>query len=234
MYILLGKTMTVSQMNTEIARFNMIEQQIRPWEVLDPVVLKLLSVVRREDFVPPAYSDLAFVDMEIPLVSNARPGQTMLPPRLEARMLQELKIKNNDTVLEVGTGSGFMAALLAAKAEFVYSVEIDPLLADIARNNLQEAGVVNVSVVTGDAAQGWAEKAPYDVIVLSGSTPVLPESLLQQLKIGGRLVAVVGDAPAMQMQLVTRANENSFQTIGVLETVLAPLVNAAKREKFVF
>ncbi len=222
--------MATVTMNTEQARFNMIEQQIRPWEVLDPTVLSLLSVVKREDFVPAAYNDLAFADVEIPISSS----QSMLVPRMEARILQELGVKHTDTVLEIGTGSGYMAALLAAKAEFVYSIEIDPALADTARNNLQTSGVANVTVVTGDGALGWAENAPYDVIVLSGSTPVLPEAILQQLKIGGRLVAVVGELPAMQLQLVIRTTEDAFSTINVLETVVAPLVNATQRDKFVF
>jgi protein-L-isoaspartate(D-aspartate) O-methyltransferase len=226
--------MAVASMNTEQARFNMIEQQIRPWEVLDPVVLHLLSVVKREDFVPAAYKDLAFADVEIPLAASKEPGQTLLAPKMEARMLQELGIRNTDTVLEIGTGSGYMAALLAARAEYVYSIEIDPALAETARKNLQQAGIANVSVETGDGAQGWATKAPYDVIVLSASTPVLPSALLGQLRVGGRLVAVVGEAPAMQLQLVTRTDENAFNTINVLETVVAPLINALQRDKFVF
>jgi protein-L-isoaspartate(D-aspartate) O-methyltransferase len=210
----------------------MIEQQIRPWNVLDPAVLNLLSVVKREDFVPAALRDLAFADLEIPLGSG--PGQTMLAPKIEARLLQELGLKNTDTVLEIGTGSGYMAALLAAKAEFVYSVEIDPALVDVARKNLQQAGIVNVSVDLGDAAQGWSLYAPYDVIVLCGSTPVLPDALLRQLKIGGRLVAAVGEAPAMQVQLVVRTDEDAFTTSVVFETVVAPLTNAMQLEKFVF
>lgn len=226
--------MAAATMNIEQARFNMIEQQIRPWEVLDPTVLELLSVVKREAFVPAAHKDLAFADVEIPLGSNGINGQTMLAPRIEARMLQELAIKAKDKVLEIGTGSGYMAALLAARAEFVYTVEIDPELVDLARRNLQQAGVANVSVDLGDAAQGWPLYAPYDVIVVSASTPVLPESMLKQLKIGGRLVAVVGEEPAMQVQLVTRTEENAFTTINVFETVVAPLVNATQREKFVF
>jgi len=226
--------MAAATMNIEQARFNMIEQQIRPWEVLDPTVLELLSVVKREAFVPAAHKDLAFADVEIPLGSKGISGQTMLAPRVEARMLQELAIKAKDKVLEIGTGSGYMAALLAARAEFVYTVEIDPELVDLARRNLQQAGVANVSVDLGDAAQGWPLYAPYDVIVVSASTPVLPESMLKQLKIGGRLVAVVGEVPAMQVQLMTRTEENAFTTINMFETVVAPLVNATQREKFVF
>ena len=226
--------MTAVTMNFEQARFNMIEQQIRPWEVLDPLVLELLSVVKREDFVPEAHKALAFADLEIPLADTPGVGQTMLVPRMEARMLQELGVKTKDSVLEIGTGSGYMAALIAAKAEFVYSVEIDSRLAEMARKNLQRADVANVSVELGDGAQGWAQQAPYDAIVLSGSTPVLSEALLRQLKIGGRLVAVVGEAPAMHLQLVTRTEENAFNTINVLETVVAPLLNAPQRNKFVF
>ena len=221
-------------MNFEQARFNMIEQQIRPWEVLDPVVLELLSAVKREDFVPEAYRALAFADLEIPLSDKPGIGQTMLVPRMEARMLQELGLKTKDTVLEIGTGSGYMAALMAAKAEFVYSVEIDPALVEMARTNLEKAGVANVSVELGNAGQGWTPYAPYDAIVLSASLPVLPDELQRQLKIGGRLVAVVGEAPVMHLQLVTRTDENAFNTINVLETVVAPLVNAAQPDKFVF
>lgn len=226
--------MAAVAMNTEKARFNMIQQQIRTWEVLDPGVLALLSVVKREDFVPAEHRDLAFADVEIPLKANALSGQTMLAPRVEARLLQELAVKNSDKVLEIGTGSGYMAALLAAKAEFVYSVEIDPELVDLARANLQKADVANVSVDLGDAACGWGLYAPYDVIVVSASVPVLPESLLRQLKVGGRLVAIVGEGPTMEAQLVKRTDENAFSTVNLFETVVAPLVNAPRPEKFVF
>lgn len=226
--------MTTTAMNRDQARFNMIEQQIRPWNVLDTEVLQHLALLRRDDFAPAAHRDLAFADVEIPLLPDARPGQSMLPPRLEARIFQELALRNTDKVLEVGSGSGYMAALLATRAEFVHSVEIDPRLAELARSNLQRAGVVNVFVETGDAAQGWSAKAPYDAIVLSGSTPRLSDTLLRQLKVGGRLIAVVGEAPVMVMQLVTRTGEDSFTTTNVLETLLAPLLNAPKRSKFVF
>jgi protein-L-isoaspartate(D-aspartate) O-methyltransferase len=226
--------MTAVTMSTEKARFNMIQQQIRPWDVLDQGVLDVLSVVRREAYVPEAYQNLAFADVELPLGDGSVPGQVMLAPKMEARMLQELALRNTDKVLEIGTGSGYMAALLAEKAEIVYSVEIDPLLVAQARANLQRAGVANVSVDLGDGAQGWSLYAPYDVIVLSGSTPVLPPSLLQQLKIGGRLIAVVGELPAMQLQRVTRTDENAFNTINVLETVVAPLCHAAHPDRFVF
>ena len=226
--------MTTTAMNRDQARFNMIEQQIRPWNVLDTEVLQHLALLRRDDFAPAAHRDLAFADVEIPLLPDACPGQSMLPPRLEARIFQELALRNTDKVLEVGSGSGYMAALLATRAEFVHSVEIDLRLAELARSNLQRAGVVNVFVETGDAVQGWSAKAPYDAIVLSGSTPRLSETLLRQLKVGGRLIAVVGEAPVMVMQLVTRTGEDSFTTVSVLETLLAPLLNAPQRSKFVF
>jgi protein-L-isoaspartate(D-aspartate) O-methyltransferase len=217
-------------LDMEQARFNMIEQQIRPWEVLDPVVLDLLSTVKREDFVPPACKPLAFTDVELPLGN----GATMLEPKVEARLLQEAAIKNTDKVLEIGTGSGYMAALLAARAQYVVSVEIEPALVTMARDNLSRAGVANVSVEQGDAVRGWAAKAPYDVIVVSASLPVLPKELLNQLQVGGRLVAIVGEQPVMSAQLVTRTGESTFNTVNLFETVAAPLRNAVQREQFVF
>ena len=220
----------MSNLDMEQARFNMIEQQIRPWDVLDPEVLALLSEVKREEFVPAASKTLAFADVELPLGN----GTSMLEPKLEARLLQEAAVKHTDKVLEIGTGSGYMAALLAARAEFVVSVEIDTSLAATARENLARAGVVNVSVEQGDAARGWAAKAPYDVIVVSGSLPVLPEALLKQLQIGGRLVGIVGEAPVMSAQLVTRTGEATFNTVNLFETVVAPLRNAVQVEQFVF
>ena len=217
-------------MDFEQARFKMIEQQIRPWEVLDPTVLDLLSVVRREEFVPPALKTLAFADLELPIGQ----GQTMLAPKLEARILQELGVRKTDVVLEVGTGSGYMAALLASKAEYVVSIEIDPVLAQFAEQNLARAGVANVSVEVGDAARGWPEQAPYDVIVVSGSLPQLPDEFRRELKVGGRLVAIVGEAPAMQVQLVTRTDEDAWNTVNLFETVVAPLRHVERKSAFVF
>lgn len=217
-------------MDMEQARFNMIEQQIRPWEVLDPEVLGLLAAVRREDFVPASHRALAFADIEMPLGN----GQTMLQPKIEARILQEVAVRNTDIVLEVGTGSGYMAALLAAKAEYVYSVELDPQLAESARQNLERAGVANVTVATGDASEGWPDQGPYDVIVISGSLSELPEAFLQQLKVGGRLAAFIGEAPAMQARLITRTGEQAFNTINLFETVVAPLKTTQHRQRFVF
>lgn len=226
--------MSVMAMDFEKARFNMIQQQIRPWDVLDPEVLKLLSVVKREDFVPVQYKELAFADVELPLSLNGNASQTMLAPRMEARMLQELNVKNSDKVLEIGAGSGYMAALLAAKAQFVFTVDIDPAMVEMARRNLTRAGVANVSVDLGDAAQGWDLYAPYDVIVVSASLPTVPESMLRSLKVGGRLVAVVGSLPTMEVQLITRTSDDAYTTENVFETAVAPLVNAKQLEKFVF
>ncbi|HZX32850.1 MAG TPA: protein-L-isoaspartate O-methyltransferase [Rhodocyclaceae bacterium] len=211
-------------MNIEQARFNMIEQQIRPWEVLDPAVLDLLFVVKREDFVPQAYRALAFADLEVPLGN----GQVMLAPKIEARLLQELGVKKTDKVLEIGTGSGYMAALLAARAEQVTTVELLPELAQAARQNLEQAGVANVTVETGNGLTGWPQKGPYDVIVISGSVPVLPSDVLKQLKVGGRLVAIVGEAPVMEAQMVTCTAEGVFNTVNLFETVVPALTGVTK------
>lgn len=217
-------------MNLEKARYNMVEQQVRPGNVLDQEVLDLLAVVKREAFVPAAYRALAFADSEIPLGH----GAAMLAPLTEAKILQSLHLRKSDKVLEIGTGSGYMAALLAARTDHVYSVEIVPELAARARENLKGQDVDNVTVEEGDGARGWAAHAPYDVIVLSGSTPVLPDAFLQQLKIGGRLFAVVGEAPVMQAQLATCVAEGSFQTTNLFETSIVQLKNAQQRERFVF
>ena len=217
-------------MNIEQARFNMIEQQIRPWEVLDPQVLDLLFVVKREDFVPSAYRNLAFADMEIPIGE----GQVMLAPRIEARLLQDLGIKKTDKVLEVGTGSGYMAALLAARAEHVVTVECRPALADFARQNLAKAGIDNVTVETGCGAEGWVQCAPYDAIVVSGSVPAVPQALLRQLRVGGRLAVVVGEAPVMEAQLITCTAEGTYQTVNLFETVIPALDGISPKSAFSF
>jgi protein-L-isoaspartate(D-aspartate) O-methyltransferase len=217
-------------MNLEKARYNMVEQQIRPCNVLDQEVLDLLAVVKREAFVPAAYRALAFADVEIPLGH----GAVMLAPVIEAKILQALHLRKSDKVLEIGTGSGCLAALLAARTDHVYSVEIVPELAAQARGNLKSQEADNVTVEEGDGARGWAAHAPYDVIVLSGSTPVLPDAFLQQLKVGGRLFAVVGEAPVMQAQLVTCVAEGRYQTANLFETSIAQLKNAQQRERFVF
>lgn len=197
-------------MDLNQARFNMIEQQIRPWEVLDPQVLALLSVVHREDFVPAAHKALAFVDMEIPL--GKAPDQVMLAPRVQARLLQDLAVKKTDKVLDIGTGSGFMAALLGHQAAHVLSLEIDADLAAQAQARLKKAGADNVTVRQADGSQGAAAHGPFDVILINGSVAEVPAALLQQLTVGGRLAAIVGDEPMMRATLITRTGENSWTT----------------------
>lgn len=217
-------------MNIEQARFNMVENQIRPWEVLDQQVLDLLYVVKREDFVPAAYRALAFSDLEIPIGA----GEHMWQPKIEARVLQELALKPTDQVLEIGTGSGYFAALLAHRAQHVYSVEIQPELKASGEANLRRAGVANVTVELGDGASGWTRHAPYDVIVLTGSTAVLPQQFLQQMKVGARLFAVVGNPPVMAARLVTCTGEGVYNAIDLFETSVAPLANALTGERFSF
>lgn len=226
----LERTSMIAEMDFERARFNMIEQQIRPWEVLDQKVLDLLFRVRREEFVPEAYRLLAFADMEIPLGH----GETMLQPKLEARMLQELAVQETDRVLEVGTGSGYMTALLASLAAHVYSVEIIPEFSTSAGAKLAAHGFRNVTLEIGDAARGWDRHAPYDAIILTGSTPVLPEAFQESLKPGGRLLAVVGEPPIMEARLVTCISAGVYRSVGLFETCIAPLRNALQPERFVF
>lgn len=217
-------------MNIEQARFNMIEQQIRTWDVLDQEVLDLLVTVRREEFVPAPYKNLAFVDTEIPLPG----GENMLTPKLEARLLQEVGVKKHENVLEIGTGSGYMAALLAYKGRHVTSIEISPQLKTLAEKNLADYGISNVTVELGNGAQGWANGIQFDVIVISGSVPVLPDVFLQQLKVGGRLAAIIGDAPVMSAHIVTRVSETAYDTIKLFETVITPLKSAVTPSHFTF
>ena len=225
-------------MNIEKARFNMIEQQIRPWDVLDLSVLELLSVVKREDFVPAALKGMAFVDMEIPLLSPSedamRLGQCMLAPRLEARLLQDLALQPTDTVLEIGAGSGYMAALLARKAHRVVSLEINPALAKMARDNLRNAGIQNAEVRLADGAEPVPAEGSYEAILLSGSVAEVPHNLLALLKVGGRLAAIVGDEPVMRATIVTRTSDTNFRTVQSWDTVAPRLQNFPEPSRFKF
>lgn len=214
----------------ERARFNMVEQQIRTWEVLDTRVLDLLHQVKREAFVPPAYQALAFADLEIPIGL----GEVMLPPKLEARILQEVAVTPQDRILEIGTGSGYMTALLASQGAHVYSVDVVDAFVHIASAKLAEHGIKNVTLETGDAAQGWEKHGPYDVIVLTGSVPMLAESFQQSLAVGGRLFAVVGEAPVMEARLITCVGTGSWQTASLFETCIPALRHAPQRAKFSF
>ncbi len=214
--------------NMEQARFNMIEQQIRPWDVLDTRILELLHRVRREHFVPENKVAMVFMDMEIPLGH----GALMWPPKLEARVVQELHLKRSDRVLEVGTGSGYLTALLAALSGHVTSVEIEPELSEMAKSRLHAHHFENVALEIGDASRGWEGK--YDAIVLTGSTPILPKAFGESLNVGGRLFAIVGEAPVMEARLITRVAPDVFETVNIMETCIAPLQNAQQPERFVF
>lgn len=217
-------------MNVEQARFNMIEQQIRPWNVLDPNVLELLSLVRREEFVPPAHRALAFADVQIPLGE----GQFMLAPRLEARMLQEAQVQRHERVFEVGAGSGFVAALLAHRARSVVSAERRPALARMAAVNLERAGISNVSVREADASTGPFNDAPFDVVVMSGSVASVPQVLLDQVAPGGRLIAIVGHEPVMRCVIMQRLDDGTFSSLSPFDTVAPRLEHFAEASAFSF
>jgi protein-L-isoaspartate(D-aspartate) O-methyltransferase len=233
-------------MNIEQARFNMIEQQIRPWDVLDAGVLSLLAMVRREDFVPAAYKALAFVDCEVPLTGgdpgvpghqngqDGHGGPCMLAPRVEARLLQEARVQRHERVLEVGAGSGFMAALLAHRAQSVITLECVPALAVMAAANLRHAGVLNAGVREMDGARGLAGEAPFDVIMLSGSVAEVPQVLLDQLKVGGRLLAIAGFEPVMHALRITRLSATALQSEQLFDTVAPRLSGFAEPSSFVF
>lgn len=217
-------------MKLEQARFNMIEQQIRPWDVLDSSVLSLLAIVKREDFVPAAYKSMAFVDTEVPLPG----GQHMLAPKVEARLLQELAVQRHERVLLIGAGSGYLAALLAHKAQRVTALEVDATLAQFAKDNLARARVANVDVRHANGAQGLASEAPFDVILLCGSVPSVPPALLDQLKIDGRLAAIVGDEPVMRATLITRSSELGFVSVQLFDTVAPRLAGFEEPSRFKF
>jgi len=219
-------------MDMERARFNMVECQIRTWDVLDPRILDLVARAPREDYVPAVYRQLAFADMNIPLGN----GQVMMQPKVEARLLQELDINPADKVLEIGTGSGYFTSLLANLAQHVYSVEIFPDFSRAALEKLAHHGHQNVTLEVGDAAAGWDRHAssPYDVIVLTGSVPVLPDAFKQSLAPNGRLFAVVGTSPAMEATIVRRINAASFSQRSIFETDLLALVNAKAPARFAF
>lgn len=217
-------------MNLDQARFNMIEQQIRTWEVLDERILSLLKQVPREQFVPDSERSLAFADVSIPLGH----GQAMMQPKIEARMLQALNVRPSDVVLEVGTGSGYVTALFATLAKHVYSVDIFEEFTTSANAKLARAGIRNVTLETGDASHGWPDHGPYDVIAITGSLPQVPEAYQRALKPNGRLFVVVGEEPAMEALLITHMGEGAWSRESLFETCLPPLINVQPPRHFVF
>ena len=217
-------------MDLEKARFNMIEQQIRPWEVLDDTILCLLQRIKREEYVPEAYRAMAFMDLEIPLGH----GESMLSPKVEARLVQELHLDPTDKVLEVGTGCGYMTALLASLAGHVHSLEIIPEFSQAAAQKLAAHDISNVTCEIGDAARGWQKYAPYDVIVVTGSLPLLPDEFIAQLKPGGRLLAFIGLAPAMEARLTRLIEPGVIDSEVIFETDVRALKNASQPAQFAF
>lgn len=217
-------------MNIEQARFNMIEQQIRPWDVLDTSVLSLLSAVRREDFVPQAHRSLAFMDLEIPLAN----GGALLPPRVEARLVQDLNLSKHDAVLQIGVGTGYITALLAHKAQRVVALDSREDLVAAARQNLRQAGIANADVQQGNGVEGLRGQAPFDAILLAGSVQTVPQALLDQLKVGGRLLAIVGNEPVMQATLITRTGDKQFEHQELFDTVAPRLPGFTNANSFTF
>jgi protein-L-isoaspartate(D-aspartate) O-methyltransferase len=220
----------MTETNLEQARFNMIEQQIRPWEVLDPKVLDVLAQTPREEFVPEAYRPMAFVDMEIPLGE----GEFMMAPKVEGRMLQALDVQPSDVVLEVGTGSGYVTACLAKLGAHVYSVERNEAFKLAAQKRLAELGITNVTQRTGDASHGWTQQPRYDVIAVTGSMPEYHDGFEKSLALGGRLFVIVGEAPVMEAMLIRRVGEDSYARTKLFETCLPPLAGLEKKPEFVF
>ena len=217
-------------MDFEQARHNMVEQQIRTWEVLDLAVLELFETIRREDFVPPEFRRLALADSNIPLPH----GQVTMTPKVEARLLQSLVLQRTDRVLEVGTGCGFLTALLGCCAGDVHSVDIFPEFTASAAPKLGRSGITNVHLYTGDAALGWPQAGPYDAVVVTGSVPVLPDACTDQLTPGGRLFVIVGQSPVMEALLITRAAGGGFSREVLFETDLPPLLGLPAPSSFRF
>lgn len=217
-------------MNFEQARSNMIEQQIKPWDVPNQAVLDIISEIHREDFMPDAYKRLALADIRIPLSH----GQVTMTPKVEARLLQALEVKPEDEILEVGTGSAYMTALLAKSGHHVLSTDIHSVFTELAGPKLQQHSIHNVTLECGNAIHGWQQSAPFDVIVLTGSVPFLEECIQQQLKIGGRLFAITGSSPVMEAKLIKRISESDWSNEILFETDLPELEGATQVEQFTF
>ena len=217
-------------MNFEQARSNMVEQQVRPWEVLDERVLELLETTHREDFVPVKYRKMAFTDMAIPLDHD----QNMMKPVVEGRLLQALELKPEETVLEIGTGSGFITACLAQMAKSVVTVDIHEQFSNEAGAKLKEKDIHNVELETGDVMTGWQPEQAHDVIVVTGSVPDIPDHFRGWVNPGGRMFVVSGEEPAMEAKLLTKLNATEWREESLFETDLARLFNAEKAPEFEF
>lgn len=226
------RLLVANTMNIEQVRFNMIEQQIRTWDVLDTDVLDLLHTLKRENFVPPAQKNFALMDIETPLAPISS-TQKMWPPRVEARVVQDLDLAGHERVLEIGSGSGYVTALLAARAKEVVGVEIDPALAKFATDNLRAAGVTNAKIIVGDASRGWSNEGKFDAVVFTGSMEVIPDEVFAQLTAGGKVFAIVGKSPVMHAKIVRRVGDGLEERV-LFETDVTPLINAAKAPAFVF
>lgn len=224
---------SVNSMDFEKARFNMVEQQVRPWDVLDPRVLDVINTVPREDFTPESYKNLAYADTRIPLTDDAN-GCCMLNPNIEGRILQHLNIGDDDVVLEIGCGTGYLTACLSKLARHVDAVEINKDFSEQTEKNLAAHNITNVNVSTGDASKGWEQKHAYDAIAITGSMPEIPEAYKKLLKIGGRLFVIIGEAPAMTAHLITRTDKNTWTTEKLFETCIDPISGTEKAETFSF
>ena len=216
------------------ARYNMVKQQIRPWDVLDDDVLAVLGEIPREQFTPEAYRNIAYSDTRIPLGRYEDHTLTMMQPNIEGRILQAMCIGKDDLVLEIGTGSGYLTACMAKLARFVDSVDINPEMTTLAEKNLAKLGITNVNLSTGDASRGWDQKPYYDVIVLNGSLPEIPESYKRQLRVGGRMFVVVGEAPVMHACKVIRTDKHKWDVEKLFETCIDRLIHGDKPKGFVF
>lgn len=223
-------TVFMSQNNLDIARVNMVEQQIRPWNVLNQQVLDLLTVSPRQDYLPEQYRSLAYADIGVPIGN----GQTAMPPKVEAHFLQALEIKPGESILEVGTGCGHLTSLLATLGKHVYSVELIPELHELAARNLSAHGITNVTLEIGDASGGWPQHEPYDVIAITGSLPILPDSFRNSLAVGGRMIAILGQSPVMAVKLMQKTGSNHWLERDLFETDVASLHNAQIPKQFAF
>lgn len=224
----------MSNLNFDSARENMVEQQIRPWDVLEPRVLDVIRSIPRENFTPEEYKNVAYADTAVPLGIFDGSECKMLHPIIEGRILQHLAITDDCTVLEIGTGTGYLTACMAKLGHHVDTVDIHQELTDIAEKNLTDLGISNVNLSTGDASSGWQQKPAYDAIAITGSMPTMPEAYKNLLKIGGRLFVIVGEAPAMKAYLVTRSSKTHWETEELFETIICALENSGTEEPFIF